>query len=73
MFANIDAKLFQERRKESKDLLQIIRNEGAYERKYKLLEGAYEKLLNVRQTITGYCFKIKQMFLLFRFFSKQRT
>lgn len=46
---SVDAKLFQERRKESKDLLQIIRNEGAYERKYKLLEGAYEKLLNVRQ------------------------
>lgn len=54
MYDNIDSKLFQERRKESKDLLQIIRNEGAYERKYKLLEGAYEKLLNVRQTITGY-------------------
>lgn len=45
----LDAKLFRERRKESKDLLQIIRNEGDYERKYKLLEGAYDKLLNVRQ------------------------
>ncbi|XP_055326936.1 coiled-coil domain-containing protein 134-like [Sitodiplosis mosellana] len=43
------AQLFQERRKESKNLLQIIRNEGAYERKYKLLEGAYEKLLNILQ------------------------
>lgn len=45
----IDAKLFRERRRESKDLLNIISNEGAYERKYKLLEGAYQKLLTVRQ------------------------
>ncbi|XP_031629115.1 coiled-coil domain-containing protein 134-like [Contarinia nasturtii] len=43
------AKLFKERRKEGKDLLQIIKNEGTYERKYKLLEGAYEKLLNILQ------------------------
>lgn len=55
-----DAKLFRVRRKESKDLLQIIQNEGAYERKYKLLEGAYEKLLNVRQTMSGYCSKLKR-------------
>lgn len=45
---NLDAKLFKERRRDSKDLLNIIANEGAYERKYKLLEGAYNKLMGVR-------------------------
>lgn len=47
---SLDGKLFKERRKESKELLEIIKNEGAYERKYKLLEGAYQKLLNVSHT-----------------------
>lgn len=42
-----DSKLFQERRRDSKDLLEIVNNEGAYERKYKLLEGAFNKLLDV--------------------------
>lgn len=48
---NLDAKLFKERRSESKELLQIIKVEDAYERKYKLLEGAYEKLLSVRPSM----------------------
>lgn len=48
IWLNLDAKLFKERRSESKELLQIIKVENAYERKYKLLEGAYEKLLSVR-------------------------
>lgn len=42
-----DAKLFKERRRDGKNLLEIVNNEGAYERKYKLLEGAYNKLLDV--------------------------
>lgn len=49
LYLILDANLFQERRKESKELLRIIRDESVYERKYRLLEGAYDKLLNVRQ------------------------
>lgn len=35
------------RRKENKELLNIILNESVYERKYKLIEAAYGKILKV--------------------------
>lgn len=46
-FCFIDSKLFQVRRKESKELLGIIMNEEKYERKYKLIEAACDKILKV--------------------------
>lgn len=45
---NLDAKVFKEWRKESKELLKIFETEEKYERKYLLLQNAYDKLLKVR-------------------------
>ena len=42
-----DKKLFLKRREESRRLLDILMSEDNYERKYKLLDAAYEKLLGV--------------------------
>lgn len=42
-----DSKLFQIRRKETKELLNIIAKEENYEKRYKLVEAAYGKLLKV--------------------------
>lgn len=38
------------RRKENKELLNILVNEISYERRYKLIDAAYGKLLKVRHT-----------------------
>lgn len=44
-----DAKLYLMRRKENKELINIIANEMSYERRYKLIDAAYGKLLKVRR------------------------
>lgn len=43
--------MFQLKRKETKELLNIIKNEAKYELKYKLIKAAYEKLLKVSQSL----------------------
>lgn len=37
------------RRKENKNLLKILVDEGSYERRYKLIDAAYGKLLKVQR------------------------